>query len=450
MKSTFAISAVYLLIGLGVVQAQERVPLPTPEPVATGTDVSPSAPGLPRPPETSVPLSPSASPSGTYVPPPLAPYPPHPAPPVYIAPPTCVGPAWSDDPASSSCCWIGLEGLLWWVKNQPLSVPVVTTGPASQGAAAGGIGVPGTASLTSPLNFGTEAGARLTAGGWFDAALPIGAEGSLFFLQRQSAGFGVFDKSGTGQTVINEPVAGVPFSTQVSAPGVETGGVTVNSRSLFGGGDINVLYNLFRDNGWRVDLLGGFRYLQLDESLTINSNSTLFVTTTYSDNFGNVLATAPPGSSVTVVDYFGTRNQFYGGQIGARFEHPIGRWFVGGVANLAIGATHEVVSINGTTVVYPVNGPPVPLGGGNFATIQSGRYAVDRFAVSPELQTSVGYQLGPHIRISAGYNFMYLSSVLRPGNQIDNTYDGVVHPIVPMASSSFWAQGLNLSLHFSF
>jgi hypothetical protein len=49
-----------------------------------------------------------------------------------------------------------------------------------------------------------------------------------------------------------------------------------------------------------------------------------------------------------------------------------------------------------------------------------------------------------------GYDFIYLSSVLRPGNQIDNTYDGVTHPLVPMKTSGYWTQGLNLGLQFSF
>jgi hypothetical protein len=174
------------------------------------------------------------------------------------------------------------------------------------------------------------------------------------------------------------------------------------------------------------------------------------VPTTFTDNMGNVLAFAPPGSNIFVGDLFKTNNQFYGGQIGAQFLHPMGRWFVSGVGKLAIGGTHEVITINGVTNVSPVGGAPVTLSGGNFATIQSGRYAFDRFAFAPEFGLNLGYQFTPWMRGVVGYSFLYLSSVARPGNQIDNTYDGVVHPIVPLASSSFWAQGLNLGLHFSY
>jgi hypothetical protein len=310
--------------------------------------------------------------------------------------------------------------------------------------------MPGTTVLDGPLNFDAAGGARLFAGGWFNAAHTVGLDGSLFILGQQSAGFGVIDRSGAGTLVINEPVSGAPFSTQVSAPGLDTGSVFVRATSRFGGGDVNLLANLYRGNGWTVNLLGGYRYLELDESLGIAADSTLFTTTTYTDNLGNVLATATPGSGVSVFDEFRARNQFNGGQIGTQLQYVSGRWVFGGVAKLAIGATHEVVTVNGSTVVLPVNGAAVPLIGGNYATLQIGRYTADHFALAPEGQLNVGYQLTPCIRAQAGYDFLYLSRVARPGNQIDNTYDGVTHPLVPMTNSSFWAQGLTVGLQFTF
>jgi hypothetical protein len=346
--------------------------------------------------------------------------------------------------------WLGLEGLLWWTKGQPLSVPLVTTGPAYQGASAGNLGMPGTTSLDGPLNYGVSGGFRFFAGGWFNCDHTIGMDGSVFVLGQQSTGFSVIDHSGVGNLVINEPLTGAPFITQVSAPGLETGGVFVTASRRFGGGDINALYNLYRGHGWTINLLGGYRYLELDESLTITANSNLFTTTTYNDNMGNVLVTAPPGSAVTVIDSFGTRNQFNGGQVGAQFQYLWGRLSVVGAVKLAIGGTHEVVTVNGNTTVLPVNASPVPLAGGNYATLQVGRYASDHFALAPQVQLSLGYQLTPWMRTQIGYDFLYLSQVARPGNQIDNTYDGVAHPLVPMSSSSFWAQGLTFSLLFNF
>jgi hypothetical protein len=378
----------------------------------------------------------------------VLPYPPPPG--AYEAPPPYPTPLAVHDRAGDPIFWVGVEGLVWWTKNQPLPLPLVTTGPASQGSAAGGFGAPGTASLNGPLDFGAEGGVRVFAGGWFNADHTLGLDGSFFDLGRQSAGFSVFDRSGTGSLVINEPVAGAPFSTQVSATGVATGGVTVGATSRFGGGDIDLLYNLHRGGGWTINLLGGYRYLELDESLTIGADSELFTTTTYTDNAGNVLATAPPGSTVTVLDRFRTRNEFNSGQLGAEFQYLWGCLAVGGAVKVALGGTHEVITIDGATTVYPINGAPVPLAGGNYATLQIGRYAVDRFAVAPEIQLNVGYQFLPWLRGEVGYTFLYLSSVARPGNQIDNTFDGVTHPTVPLASSPYWGQGINVGLQFSF
>src|SRR5437764_929472 len=81
-------------------------------------------------------------------------------------------------------------------------------------------GALGTVSLNRPLDLPVAGGVRLFAGGWFDSGHIIGMDGSLFFLGQQSTRFGALDPSGTGNLVLNEPVAGAPFSTQVSAPGI--------------------------------------------------------------------------------------------------------------------------------------------------------------------------------------------------------------------------------------
>ncbi len=190
--------------------------------------------------------------------------------------------------------------------------------------------------------------------------------------------------------------------------------------------------------------------MQLEETLNISATSNALVSTNYTDNFGNILATATPGSTVIVADQFGTRNQFFGGQIGAQLRYSKDRWFVGAAGTLAIGATHESVTVAGSTSVLPVNGTPIVLNGGNYATLQAAHTGINRFAVAPEFQMNVGYQLSPYVRAMMGYNFLYLSSVARPGNQIDNTYDANIHPLVPMTNSSFWAQGINFSLLFSY
>jgi hypothetical protein len=425
-----------LLIGGGLVQAQERIlPPPTEAPPA-------AAPAPPAPPPPLSPPPPLYPPPGGY---PLSPPPPggYDA----ITSQRLFGGRSSEEPP---CFWIGVDALLWWTKNQPVGVPLVTTGPASQGASAGSLGAPGTASLNGRLGYGEE-GARLYLGAWFDTGSTIGLEGSAFFLGRQSAGFSVLDRSGTSSLVLNEPVAGAPFPTQVSAPGVATGGVSVRTTSELDGGDVNLMVNLYRSRCWSVSLVGGYRYLRLDEWLTVTGTSNPFGTTTFTDGGGNTVATATPGSAVVAIDQFGTRNEFSGGQIGAEIEYQAGRWSVGAVGKVAIGATHETVLVNGITNVFPADGSaPTTLLGGNYATLQPGRTTATRFAVAPEGRLTVGYQFTPWLRATVGYSFLYLSNVARPGNQIDNVYDGVSRPAVPLTSSSFWAQGLDVGVQLNY
>jgi hypothetical protein len=479
------ISAVACLLFIsGLLPAQERIPLPPPDPTPAGAapallpspSPAPAQAGPPGAPPTNPPPPPPGGPQLTSPAPPLypPPYPPPPpgfyaGPPPYPAPGPFRSSTASDcsadsaitgplrrsgvvfrDPVGDPGIWIGLEGLLWWSKGQPLSVPLITTGPASQGANAGNLGAPGTVSLNDKLDYGVQGGFRFSMGGWFDCAHTIGLEGSIFFLDEQNNGFGVGDRSGNGSFVINEPVSGAPFVTQVSAPGVATGNVLVNSFTRFGGGDLDLMYNLYRGRGWTINLLGGYRFLELDEELDVSGNSNLLAGTTFTDGQGNVLANAPAGSYINTLDQFRTRNEFNGGQIGANVQYQWGRWSLNGTAKLAIGATHEVVTVNGSSYILPPNAAPTTLTGGNFATLQIGRYSNDRFALAPEATLALGYQITPHIRATIGYNFLFLSSVVRPGNQIDNTFDGITHPTVPMSSSSFWAQGLNLGLQFRF
>ncbi|HXD85430.1 MAG TPA: BBP7 family outer membrane beta-barrel protein [Urbifossiella sp.] len=454
--------------GLGIsgeLRAQESVPLPPPDPLPSGAPqpgnppqviIPPSTTPLPNYPSSPLPGTPGTmpgqSPVGPYGPygPPPGMYPPGmygPPPPGMYGPPVRL---YRGDPASNPNLWFGIETLIWWSKAQPLSVPLITTGPASQGDNAGALGAPGTASLNQPLNFSASGGARLTFGGWLEPSHTWAAEGNFFVIGQQNTGFGANDHSQAGSFVINEPVVGAPFVTQVSAPGVETGQVDVHATTAFWGFEVNGMYNLLRNEAWTVNLLGGIRYLQLDEHLDITANSALFTNTVYTDNAGNTLATAPPGSTVTVLDQFGTRNEFVGGQAGLRFQYMMNRWSFNGTGTLALGNTHEVVTINGSTTVNPVNASSVFLQGGNFATLQTGTYSMNRFALAPALSLNVGYQFTPFLRGTIGYNIIGLSSVVRPGNQIDNTFDGMVHPLVPFTSSSFWAQGMTLGLQFSF
>ena len=52
-----------------------------------------------------------------------------------------------------------------------------------------------------------------------------------------------------------------------------------------------------------------------------------------------------------------------------------------------------------------------------------GEFNRNVFSVVPEVGRNVGYQLTDHIRTFVGYNFLYWSNVIRPGDQIDRVID---------------------------
>jgi hypothetical protein len=206
-------------------------------------------------------------------------------------------------------------------------------------------------------------------------------------------------------------------------------------------------------NNVRLDLLGGFRYLDLSEDYGFQINLT------------GVPSGLVPAFNGVYADQFSTRNQFYGGNIGARGEARWNSWFLAGSAQVALGDVHERLSIGGTSsqsgggagfvnAVFP--------GQGVFAQqTNSGVFLRDRFAVLPEGSLNLGYEFNTHLRVSVGCTFLYISDVVRPGAQVSpvvnttnvpffgNLPGPLVGPSQPLPtghSSDFSAQGLTIGI----
>ncbi len=352
--------------------------------------------------------------------------------------------------------WASAEYLLWWTKSAPVPA-LVTSGPA---AGRGVIGTNGT-----NVDFGdsgdhpTRSGGRFTVGGWVDCDHILGLEVSYFFLGSESK---KFDAGGTGAAGTN--AVGRPFfdvtsrsanAQLVALPGVVSGTVSARTSSELQGWAPNLLYNVCCDCDYRVDAFAGFRYFQLNESLRVSENLT-----TLSGS------SIPAGTNFAVRDEFDTRNEFYGGAFGLKGEYHLGKFFVGGTTSLALGTTHEVVNVRGSSLITtpPSTMPTVNNGGLLALPSNSGRASRDEFAVVPEVGVRVGYHVTDNVRASVGYNLVYWSDVARPGDQIDlsvdprqlprsgqtNAFAGAVSPASRFHSSDFWAQGLSFSVEFRY
>src|SRR5207247_1681616 len=115
-------------------------------------------------------------------------------------------------------------------------------------------------------------------------------------------------------------------------------------------------------------------------------------------------------------------NLFDGGQVGLRGRLDIGEFlFVDVTGKVALGVSHEVVTIDGNDRFLPFVGQPQITTGGLYAlSTNIGRFTHNQFAVLPELTVAFGVYITEAIRFYASYNLLYLSDAVRVGDQIDH------------------------------
>jgi hypothetical protein len=167
--------------------------------------------------------------------------------------------------------------------------------------------------------------------------------------------------------------------------------------------------------------------VNLNESLTITENINVV-----GPGGTRVDLDDPVGSVVFVQDRFQTANHFYGGQIGAAYERRWGRVSLDARASVALGATHQVLEIDGFQTRFLPGQQPMTFRGGLLAAGPNiGTFTRDRFSVVPEVTVNLGYWVTPRLKAYVGYNFLFWSNVIRPGDQIDRVVDLTFVPNAP-------------------
>ena len=349
---------------------------------------------------------------------------------------------------------LSAEYLLWWNKGDrtpPLAVSVPTVNGVPSG-------MPTTLIGGGSLANDGQSGVRASAIYWFSDSHCWGVEAGSFF-----TGF-LNDKYSAGGSSTANPVIGRPFNDAnmggasalelVAGLGILQGNVEVVHRSTLWGYDINLRRNLIADCGFTMDLLLGFRQVGLDESLRISENLTQTA----------AVAGFPAGSSFLVRDQFSTKNRFYGTQVGlAGLWRLNDAWSLGFTGKVAIGTTQQTVDINGSTTVTS-GGVTQTLPGGLLtqAGTNIGHYTRNRFGVIPEGGVTLGYDVTDWLRLTAGYNFLYWSNVVRPGDQVNlnvnrtllpfrgGTPTAVAQPAFLGRTTDYYAQGVTFGMLFSF
>lgn len=393
-------------------------------------------------------------------------------------------PIWT--PAPESRFYGGVEYLHWWVKDAPLAIPLVTTGPIAS-THHGLLGNPMITASDTTILYGAPFGAakggddsqafpglsgtRLTFGYSIGRDSRFAIEASGFALQQQSAGYESRGDS-SGNPVLGIPVNNslayqvgpmiippgedsLPYSLPASplrarADGIITGGVKIANDIRLWGAELNGVISLNRKPSWELSGLVGLRYLDLAESLNLTTQIQ-GITGPYAGQYGEAK------------DRFSTHNRFFGGTLGLRGRYSSGRLSVDMGARVALGVSEEVQDVAGG--YYSVNfAAPYDTGAeGVFAQpANEGRTSSSRFAVVPEVQLKIGYALTPRLRLTLGYDFLYYSNVLRPSEQIDrNVPKGqtfrqaspVISTVTPsrkFETTDFFAHGFSLGMELRF
>jgi hypothetical protein len=336
--------------------------------------------------------------------------------------------------------WLRYTQSLLWFKPSGQYFPIATNGAGT--TLLGGRDV----ELGQFNTFGASGGM------WLNDAHTVGV-GMDGFITENRARFDAVSSDGTGLIVrpfTNAVRAGNGESgadTLLVAGNGATGTLAVANSARLGGGAVNLQRLITHCDDYTVTTFFGFRYLALYESFTVDQ------------------LTTAAGLTTRITDRVSTRNQFYGGEVGGRFEYRHGPAFLAFVPQVGFGPVHQVTEIAGVTRIG--GGAPIPgglLAAGPVPNGNIGRFVTNRFAVVGGAAAEVGLQVSKGVRVVGGYNFLFLNTVARPAAQLDTTINtravpasaafnsnsGPLAPQVTFDREGFYAHGASLSVEVSY
>ncbi len=345
--------------------------------------------------------------------------------------------------------WGEVEALLWWAPktNTP---PLVVNGGATQ--------FPGNVLLGGPdAQIGGDmiAGLRGNFGFWLDDCQSIGAGGRVFGLFGGETAH-MYTSDGTTslgvpfldvfQASQGLPLQGAQIVAQGSqGVGVNTGYVNVETDTDFIATEAYGRFLLARSGRSRADLIGGYTYVRLDDSLGMNTQSVNGITDTIVN-----------GTITNTFDQFSTSNTFNGGHIGFTTDITHGRWTFSTLSKVALGNMSQETQVGGQTVVIP------PPNNGSTSTTShgiltypsnSGSQQRDVFTFLPEAGAKLRYCLTPKMKFNVGYTFIFLPNVALAGSLIDPVVDTRQNEPYPQSltgQGSYYLHGLDLGLTYQF
>ncbi|HKA35930.1 MAG TPA: BBP7 family outer membrane beta-barrel protein [Thermoanaerobaculia bacterium] len=357
----------------------------------------------------------------------------------------------ANDPFATPELWIKAEYLHWWVKEGSVDVPLITDGLVGESTTHVLLG-------GGDLENRTHDGFRVTFG--YGSHEKINYEASLMALKSKTASNSVSSSGQLGSVDLLLPyfdaVSNRENVTEISLSPSYAGAAAEALTRNMTGVELSFVKPCDHRGTMSLDFVGGLRWFNLSENFTFTTSSPFI-----------------PPQAVDIwqtTDRFETRNNFYGVQGGIRAHWERERFRVGGAIKLGIGGTVQKVDVSGFLLTNDFNGlatTPQRFVGGYFAVptnIGSRKRAT--FGILPEADVNLDYRITDWLSVGAGYSFLYINSVARPGDQINRTINttqsvswtgelnaalkGPAEPSFDFHGSSFWAHGLNAGLTFHF
>lgn len=326
-----------------------------------------------------------------------------------------------------------VEYLLWFLQREQLGGNLATTNTNLTPTA-----IPG--NLSRDLTGRPLSGARFTLGYWYSDYDPMlescqriaayGVEANGFFLGERSISVTSGSSSQLFRPFFNLN-DGVVDAVVVASPGLAVGELSALAKFEMSGAEANAFCNVFSNpisQTLRIDLLGGFRNLNLDGSILINQR------TQFSQNIpANSIFQPLAGSRINSFDYFGVENNYFGGQVGMRIQAIFGCVTAGTTLKYGIGTNHQRLTIDGGQLLTGPGGVPQTQSVGGLLALPSniGSFTQNRFAQVPEADFKLTVNLTDRISVHGGFAFLYFNRVIRAVNQIDRTIDITQIPNFP-------------------
>jgi len=320
-------------------------------------------------------------------------------------------------PPNPQSLWFSADYLLGVPRKAP-AVPLVTTGSGFDDPPAA-LDQAGTAILFggSPFDFGLTSGVRAELGLFFEVCNRYSLDVGWMWLPPDHITF-VRTSDDNGNPILARPIFNVVDEVEeaylISLPTVSAGSIRVDVTHELWGIETNGRLHWYK-GPLNLQLLGGFRYLQLNEGIRIHDRLEPLVTDALTF-LGDPIS---PPDSIFGEDNFQTRNRWVGFQVGGKIRYTCGRFYVDAGAKIGVGVNEQRVDINGQTALITDSGTEFATGGILAQITNIGLHTRHVFSFVPEGNITLGVDVTECLRVRAGYSILYWHNVVRPGDHID-------------------------------